>query len=288
MTKHKNKKQPAQHEETAPVAGGTEEKKNTPSLQEIADALGEEFLKKRSSLPEAPAAEQPEDQEEKPASETAEQREKPADYPMPSIVEDLQKKIGELEEEIKRLVAENRNQKMRLENDFRTKLKFANELLLRELVLVKDDIEKAISFAPAECDERTAAFVAGIRHLDDAVGSLLRRYGVEPYEALGQLFDPSLHEAIRVVDVAGVAANTVTAQHVKGYRLFDRTLRPAVVEVASGKEPLSLEESSATEVSEAGAPGAEKASETSPDGRGEEKRANDEVKGNTCTEENHG
>jgi len=201
-----------------PADGGTLELENGEatsgySLQQIADALGEEMLKKSEKPEEKPAA------------------------PAPAADEAMAPNIRELEEEVKRLVAENRNQKVRLENDLRTKLKFSNELFFREFILVKDDLEKAISFAPDGADERIAAFVQGIRHLDQAVTALLRRHGVEAYDALGQTFDPAIHEAMRVADVAGAEANTVTVQHLKGYRLFERILRPAMVEVASGKEP---------------------------------------------------
>ncbi len=196
---------------------------STYSLQQIADALGEEMLKKKETPSESSATEA-----EKPATE--------ADT-TPAANEETERKIAELEETVKRLVAENRNQKVRLDNDLRTKVKFANELFFREFVLIKDDLEKALSFAPESDDEKTAAFVQGIRHLDAAVTALLKRHGVESYDALGQPFDPALHEAMRVVDVANVAANTVTIQHCKGYRFFDRVLRPAMVEIASGRQP---------------------------------------------------
>ncbi len=210
------------------------------SLQQIADALGEEMLKKKNAEAAAPKEERPAGGAETPSSEPAPAPDTRSDTasttPRPSG-EEASRKIAELEETVKRLVAENRNQKTRLDNDLRTKVKFANELFFREFILIKDDLEKALSFAPENGDERAAAFVQGIRHLDAAVTALLKRHGVEAYDALGQPFDPALHEAMRVVDVAGAAANTVTTQYCKGYRFFERVLRPAMVEIASGKTP---------------------------------------------------
>ncbi len=236
----RKKKTPEENAGSVDLENG--EQRSGYSLQEIADALGEEMLKKKNGVA-TPGEDEPATAAETPSPEPA-----PAPAPQPDAAsvmprpsdEETSRKIAELEDTVKRLVAENRNQKTRLDNDLRTKVKFANELFFREFILVKDDLEKALSFAPESSDEKIGAFVQGIRHLDNAVTALLKRHGVEAYDAIGQPFDPALHEAMRVVDVAGAAANTVTAQYCKGYRFFERILRPAMVEIASGK--MSAEE----------------------------------------------
>lgn len=204
------------------------------SLQEIADALGKQMMrgKEEEKEEEGPAAEAT--TPDKPADKP---KEVPAAEPAAPQNEEMVKKIKELEAEVIRLVAENRNQKGRLENEFRTRLKFATEDFFRDFIVVKDDMEKALTFVPETGDEKTAAFADGIRHLNANIEALLRRSGVESFDALGTPFDPHLHQAMRMVDVAGKPAQEVVTQHLKGYRYYDRVLRPAMVDVASGKEP---------------------------------------------------
>ncbi|HNT28699.1 MAG TPA: nucleotide exchange factor GrpE [bacterium] len=191
------------------------------SLQEIADALGKQMM-------------QGKEEEKKEKEEEKEPEKEPAAL---AQKEEVSKKIKELESEVVRLVAENRNQKGRLENEFRTRLKFATEDFFRDFIIVKDDMEKALTFVPDTGDEKVAAFADGIRHLNANIEALLRRFGVESFDAIGTPFDPHLHQAMRMVDVAGRPAQEVVAQHLKGYRYYERVLRPAMVDVASGNAP---------------------------------------------------
>jgi len=219
------------------------------SLQEMADALGAQMEQARDEQDEerpapAPAAAKSSGTQASEKKEPAPQEKKP----VPATDEETQKKLRELEETVKQLVAENRNQKTRLENDFRMKLKYSNEGFFREFLPLKDDIEKALTFAPQECDEKTAAFVNGVRHLNSAIDAVLKRYGVESFGTAGETFDPNLHQAMRMVDMTGKNANEITAQYLKGWRYQDRVLRPAMVEVASGnpsaeekKEPAAVD-----------------------------------------------
>ncbi|HSA32997.1 MAG TPA: nucleotide exchange factor GrpE [bacterium] len=198
------------------------------SLQEIADALGKQMMQGKEEEQEAP------EPEKGPGTPTV----APAkEAPVAPQNEETSKKIKELEAEVIRLVAENRNQKGRLENEFRTRLKFATEDFFRDFIVVKDDMEKALTFVPDTGDEKVAAFADGIRHLNANIEALLRRFGVESFDAIGTPFDPHLHQAMRMVDVAGRPAQEVVAQHLKGYRYCERVLRPAMVDVASGNAP---------------------------------------------------
>ncbi|HOW50477.1 MAG TPA: nucleotide exchange factor GrpE [bacterium] len=202
------------------------------SLQEMADALGAQMEQAREEEPATA---------ERPDTQAAEKKESAKPTPAPLADEETQKKLRELEETVKQLVAENRNQKTRLENDFRTKLKYAGEGFFREFLLVKDDLEKALTFAPQESDEKTTAFVDGVRHLNSAIDAVLKRHGIEPFGAVGETFDPNLHQAMRMADVAGKPLNEITTQYLKGWRYQDRVLRPAMVEVASGNAPADAE-----------------------------------------------
>ncbi len=151
-----------------------------------------------------------------------------------SDIAEKDKKIEELEGSYQRMLAENRNQKARLEKEFQTRLKYSAENFFREFILVKDEFEKALSYLPSNIeDEKMVPFIDGIKLLDNKIEALIRKFGVEPYLSVDTEFDPNIHQAIKMVD-SEKPSNTVVNEYVKGYRFFDRTLRPAMVEVSTG------------------------------------------------------
>lgn len=205
------------------------------SLQDFADALvkpGKDI--DMSAKAEKPALDIPEDKKQEQKSEQkAEQK-----------PDERNQKIAELEGEVKRLVAENRNQKTRLENDFRIKMRYALENFFREFINIRDDFEKAMSFAPAcEKESQFYSFIEGVRHLESNIDAICKRYEFEKYSSLGTLFDPNLHQAMRIVDVEGRQSNEIVTEHRKGYKFGDRILRPAMVEIASGAQAAKQDES---------------------------------------------
>ncbi len=203
------------------------------SLEEFAESLKKEAKPAEQAEPEKPAVKQ-----ENPKTKESEEPEAGSFEEMlrqSAELQQAQQKIAALEEEVRRLVAENRNQKIRLENDFRTKLKYASESFFRDFIVIRDDFEKALSFIPAhETTSEFKPFIDGIRHLDQNTENLLKRFGVESYSAVGSDFDPNLHQAMRMVDVPGKRSNEVVTQFMKGYKYQDRILRPAMVEIATG------------------------------------------------------
>lgn len=152
-------------------------------------------------------------------------------------VKEKDEKIKELENSLKMMVAENRNQKTRIENEFRSKIKFAVEDFFRDFITVKDDFDKAMDFAPKNEEAQKDPFLQGIRHLLSKTESIMKKYGLEGYSGMGEQFDPALHQAMSMVNVEGKAANEIVAEYVKGYRYYDRILRPSMVIVASGNSP---------------------------------------------------
>lgn len=152
-------------------------------------------------------------------------------------VKEKDEKIKELENSLKMMVAENRNQKTRIENEFRSKIKFAVEDFFRDFITVKDDFDKAMDFSPKSEEAQNDPFLQGIRHLLSKTESIMKKYGLEGYSGMGEQFDPALHQAMSMVNVEGKAANEIVAEYVKGYRYYDRVLRPSMVIVASGNSP---------------------------------------------------
>lgn len=129
-------------------------------------------------------------------------------------------------EQLQRTTAEYANYRRRTEQDRERQRLAANEQLLREFVPVLDDFQRGLATVP-ENDE-TVAMISGLRLVEQKFLNTLRKYGVVPVDALGTLFDPSMHEA---VDIDPAGGDTVVAVYQPGYRLGDGMLRPAMVKV---------------------------------------------------------
>lgn len=131
-----------------------------------------------------------------------------------------------------RAVAELQNIQRRHERDRADLSKFATEALLRDILPTLDDLERAIGHAGASGAARGEGLVAGVEMVHKALVSALEKHGLRRVSALGQPFDPSLHEAVGTAEDPDAEPNTVIAEHRPGYMLGDRLLRPAMVVVA--------------------------------------------------------
>jgi molecular chaperone GrpE len=131
-----------------------------------------------------------------------------------------------------RLAAEFDNYKRLSQRDQRDQIRFGNEQLLKELLPVVDNMERAIKAAQASGGD--SALVQGVELTLKQLSGALAKFGVQTIETAGQEFDPSAHQAVSYGPSDDVAANTVLDEFQKGYRLHDRILRAAMVSVSSG------------------------------------------------------
>jgi molecular chaperone GrpE len=120
------------------------------------------------------------------------------------------------------------NYRRRSEQERAELIKMAEAGLLRELLPVLDDLERAMGGLPAEL--RGLTWVEGILIIDRKLNAILEMHGLKPIEALGKEFDPFEHEAVIREGEPG-EATTVTGELQKGYRFHDRVLRPTLVKV---------------------------------------------------------
>jgi molecular chaperone GrpE len=127
--------------------------------------------------------------------------------------------------------AELENVKKRLQREKADAIRFANESLLRDLLPVLDNLERAIGHA--EAGGNGELVVQGVQLVLKAALDVLERHGVKRIEAAGQPFDPSQHEAVARVASPGRPPNRVVEQYLPGYRLHDRLLRAAQVSVSA-------------------------------------------------------
>ena len=113
-------------------------------------------------------------------------------------------------------------------------LKYANENLVKDLLPVVDNFDRAIEHGKNAKD--VESIITGIQMVLSQAHSTLERFGVKHKTSLGQNFDPMLHEAVSYVPSPEHEANTVIAEHQKAYFLHDRLIRPALVTVAAEKK----------------------------------------------------
>lgn len=123
------------------------------------------------------------------------------------------------------------NARKRHQRDREEAIRFANDRLLREMIPVLDNLERAVGHAEQGDDDRQG-LLEGVNMTINQFRKVLEDFGVKPINALGEDFDPNLHQAMGHVETTDQAPNTVTSEFQKGYLLNDRLLRPSLVMVA--------------------------------------------------------
>ncbi|MCA9499547.1 MAG: nucleotide exchange factor GrpE [Nitrospira sp.] len=159
---------------------------------------------------------------------------------------------GTLEEELQisqdkylRLAAEFENYKRRAQRDQSDSIRFGNESLLKNLLPIIDNLERAIQCAK---DAGTSGpLLEGVELTHKQFLETVGKVGIRQLSTMGNSFDPAIHQAVTQVESETVNPNTVVEEFQKGYLLHDRILRPAMVSVAKEKseltKPCSTEES---------------------------------------------
>jgi molecular chaperone GrpE len=158
----------------------------------------------------------------------------------PKYVEELEARTREAEQKV--LDVQSRFEQLRAQlqretDETRQRLnRAADERARREkadfigaLLPVADNLQRAVE--AGEAGSSLEAVLNGVRGTLSSFESALVAAGVEPLEAIGQPFNPELHEAVDTVEVEPERDGTVTAEYSRGYRMGERLLRPARVQV---------------------------------------------------------
>ncbi|MBU4276399.1 MAG: nucleotide exchange factor GrpE [Proteobacteria bacterium] len=145
--------------------------------------------------------------------------------------EELAAQVAELRERALRQAAELENYKKRTDREKAEFFKRANEGLVKELLPVMDNLERALA-AAKENPQSDQTLLQGVEMVHAELLKTLSRHGLEPVEAMGQLFDPELHEAMMQQEDPEQEENIVLAEAQKGYTFEGRLLRPAMVVVS--------------------------------------------------------
>jgi molecular chaperone GrpE len=129
-----------------------------------------------------------------------------------------------------RSAADFANYKRRTDEERSTVGQFSNAILIGKLLAVLDDFDRALENVPPDAHD---AWIEGVKLVDRKLRTVLEGEGVEPIEAVGQAFDPNLHEAVVHEPTVDYPDNQVIGELQRGYKLHDRVIRPSLVRVAN-------------------------------------------------------
>jgi molecular chaperone GrpE len=155
-----------------------------------------------------------------------------------SEMEKLQNEINALKEEVNqwkdkflRKMAEFENYKKRVAEDQLQLVKYSNEKLIKDLLPVIDDFERALTFSKEELKNNSV--LQGVEMIYNKLMKILSDYGLKKIDAMNQPFDFNYHEALLQVPKDGVEPLTIIEEVEKGYLLNDKVIRHSKVIVAS-------------------------------------------------------
>ncbi|MDO9017884.1 MAG: nucleotide exchange factor GrpE [Deltaproteobacteria bacterium] len=187
---------------------------------------GSETPGNASDTPETAASTSPTQSRPPPAAESVSPP-PPAD-PVAVVTAERDK----LKDQLLRTLADFDNYRKRSKRDEQDAKHRGREDVLRELLPVFDNLERAATYAKTGADSKAIAegVVMVLKLFDDTIG----RLGGQRLKAVGQPFDPNVHEAIQQVESDEHAAGIVAIELVPGYQLGERLLRPAMVAVSKG------------------------------------------------------
>jgi molecular chaperone GrpE len=150
------------------------------------------------------------------------------------LLQEKEKEAKENYDRYLRAMAELENLKKRAEREKNELYKFANENLLKDLLPVLDNLERALEHGKEVDDPK--ALLEGVELTLKGFWAVLEKYGISSVAALGEAFDPHHHEAVMVQENSETPAGVIISQLQKGYRLHDRLVRPAMVIVSKKPE----------------------------------------------------
>jgi molecular chaperone GrpE len=142
---------------------------------------------------------------------------------------DLPSQLEEANSRLLRVAADFENFKKRARQEQADTMRYAAATLAERLLPVLDDAQRTLQHVPEGVDE---TWLKGLEMTFRKLDEVLASVGVERVDALGQRFDPNLHEAIGSEESREQPEDTVVSELRPGYRIHDRVLRPALVKVA--------------------------------------------------------
>ncbi len=179
------------------------------------------------------------------SANTDEVKQEVQDEPQEEAQRDLEKELAEAllaaadnRDKLLRIAADFENFKKRMERERSLVMKYAGEHILREMLPVVDNLERALGHGKGEgtdVEKNLESLVEGVQLTLKSLQSSLEKFEVKPIESVGQPFDPNKQEAMTMEASDTVPASHVVSEFERGYFYKDRLLRAAKVIVSSGK-----------------------------------------------------
>ena len=141
------------------------------------------------------------------------------------------KEAEEAQERYLRTYADFENYRKRMQRDLADFRRYANEQMAADLLTVADHLGLAIQHA-ADSGEANQGLLTGVQLVHRQLRDVLEKYGITPFKAVGEPFDPALHDAMMQVETADAPPSTVVQVFQEGYRYHDKVLRHAKVGVS--------------------------------------------------------
>lgn len=146
---------------------------------------------------------------------------------------EIQDQAAESQDQLLRLKADFENTKKRLKRDKEDAIKFANERLLIEILPIVDNLDRAMASLSEGHD--ASKVIEGLKLAQQELHQVLELHGVTVVQAVGEVFNPELHEAVATVESAGAKDGTILDEVRRGYVLNGRLIRPSRVRIVQGK-----------------------------------------------------
>ena len=148
-------------------------------------------------------------------------------------IKQLQSNNQALVDKVKLTQAELVNYRKRKDEETANMLKFANQDLITELINVVDNFERAIKLDDNDLTDELSKFLDGFKMMYANLMEILKKFGVEEINRVGEVFDPSQEQALMTDSIEEMDDDVVTEVLLKGYKLNGRVIRPASVKVNS-------------------------------------------------------
>lgn len=149
-----------------------------------------------------------------------------------SRIDALNNYIKELEERVLREKAELVNYRKRKDEELGVMIKYSNEELIKEILPIVDNFERAIKLDNNDLSDELSKFLSGFKMIYSSIINLFNKYEVRAIDGTSKEFDPTYHQAVLTEEIDGVESGIVVEVLQKGYLYKDRVIRPAMVKVS--------------------------------------------------------
>ncbi len=158
------------------------------------------------------------------------------------MIAQLQSEVADLKDRLLRAVAETENVRRRAEKDKTDAAAYGVTSFARDMLTVSDNLKRALETLPEETPEDLKGFVEGVTMTERELLNTLERHGIkEVNPEVGEKFDHKFHQAMFEVPTNDHAPGSIMQVVAAGYVIKDRLLRPAMVGVAKGGEPVKVD-----------------------------------------------